>query len=76
LWFWIVLKISNSNSLPVVEKRLIGHKFWLFAGFRQSYDFCFLPRYPGSDQAEGSNPTSVLNAQEVFLEDAEDINLE
>jgi hypothetical protein len=26
--FWIVLKISFSNSLPVVNKRLIGRMFW------------------------------------------------
>jgi uncharacterized membrane protein len=46
--FWIVLKISFSNSLPIVDKRLIGCKFWghfgSFAGFWQRYDFCFLPR--------------------------------
>jgi hypothetical protein len=25
--FWIILKINFSNSLPVVDKRLIGRKF-------------------------------------------------
>jgi hypothetical protein len=25
--FWILLKISFSNNLPVVDKRLIGRKF-------------------------------------------------
>jgi hypothetical protein len=26
--FWIILKISFSNSLPVVDERLMGHKIW------------------------------------------------
>jgi hypothetical protein len=51
LWyvFWIIPKISFSNSLPVVDKRLIKRKFWKkncgFAGFPQSYDFCFIRRW-------------------------------
>jgi hypothetical protein len=39
--FWVVLKISFSNSLPVMDKRLIGHKcgrIW------QNYNFYFFPR--------------------------------
>jgi hypothetical protein len=47
--FFIVLKISFSNSLSVEGKRLIGHTFWGYfgslPGFRQNYDFCFLPRW-------------------------------
>jgi hypothetical protein len=35
--FFIVLKISLSNSLPVVDKRVIGRKFW--------GDFEFLPGF-------------------------------
>jgi hypothetical protein len=45
--FWTVLKIGFSNSLPVVDKRLVGRKlWWLFGSFLGfgSYDFCFLPR--------------------------------
>jgi hypothetical protein len=45
--FWIVLKTSFSNSLPLVDKRPIGRKCGgnlESAGFRQSYDFCTLPR--------------------------------
>jgi hypothetical protein len=26
--FWIILRMTFSNSLPVVDKRLIGRKFW------------------------------------------------
>jgi hypothetical protein len=26
--FWRVFRITSSNSLPVVDRRLIGHKFW------------------------------------------------
>jgi hypothetical protein len=70
LCFW-VLKINFSNSLPVVEKRLIGHKFWGFGWVRQSYEFCLLPRRRKNDQAEGSDWLNVLKAQEVFLQDAE-----
>jgi hypothetical protein len=33
--------INFSDSLPVVDKRLIARKF---RGFQQSYGFCFLPR--------------------------------
>jgi hypothetical protein len=45
--FWIVLKIKFSNGLPVVDKRLIGHKFGGNFGSLPSfgsYNFCFLPR--------------------------------
>jgi hypothetical protein len=31
--FSIILKINFTNSFPVVEKRLIGHKFWRYFGF-------------------------------------------
>jgi hypothetical protein len=31
--FRVVLKVSFSSSLPVVDKRLIGGKFWIFEGF-------------------------------------------
>lgn len=27
IWLWTILRINSSNSLPVVGKRLIGHKF-------------------------------------------------
>jgi hypothetical protein len=40
-------KIAISNNLPVVEKEADWTKVWgksgIFAGFRQSYNFCFLP---------------------------------
>jgi hypothetical protein len=51
----IVLKISLSNNWPVVDKRLIGRKFWVFAGFRQSYDFLSPSKVPESDQVEGGD---------------------
>jgi hypothetical protein len=35
--FWIVLKMSFSSSLPVVDKKLIGRKFW--GNFRSLPDF-------------------------------------
>jgi hypothetical protein len=43
--FWIVLKNSFSNSLPVVDKKLVGHKFWgnsgYLAGFSRVMIFAF-----------------------------------
>jgi hypothetical protein len=37
--FWIVLQISLSNSLSVVDKRLIGRKFWGIPGFGRVLNF-------------------------------------
>jgi hypothetical protein len=56
--FWIVLKISFSYSLPVVNMRLIGRKFW--GKFRSLPDVgkvMILPpsKLLGSAQAEGSD---------------------
>jgi hypothetical protein len=36
--FWTDLKISFSNSLPVVDKRLIGCKFWGNCGSLPGFD--------------------------------------
>jgi hypothetical protein len=45
--FWTVLEINFAISLPIVDKRLIGRKFWgnlkYFQGFG-SYDNYFFPR--------------------------------
>jgi hypothetical protein len=67
------------SNLALVDKRLIGPKFW--------GDFESLPRFSrimsfasfegaGSDQAEGSDWINVLNAQEDFLENTGEIHLE
>jgi hypothetical protein len=42
--FWIVLKII-SNNFPVVNKRLIGRKFWSLPCFGRVMNFLLLPRY-------------------------------
>jgi hypothetical protein len=59
--------------LPVVVKRLIGHRF---GGNFESFpcvDRIIISvsfQGTGNDQAEGSGSINVLNAQEVSLEDA------
>jgi hypothetical protein len=41
--FWRVFRITFSNSLPVVDRRVIGHKFWGNLGpYRVSVTFHFL----------------------------------
>jgi hypothetical protein len=53
--FWIVLKISCSDSLPAVGKRLIERKIWgILPSFGRVMIFTS-SKVPGSDQAEGSD---------------------
>jgi hypothetical protein len=46
--FWRSFRITFSNSFPVVERRLIGAKFWgnlgSLPGLGKVITFCFLPR--------------------------------
>jgi hypothetical protein len=79
--FSIVLKISFSNSLPTVDKRLIGHNFWRnfesLLGFgRVTILYSFQCDRKWLSQRQGLNKYPMLNAKEVFLEDTGDIHLE
>jgi hypothetical protein len=38
MWFWIVLKISFSKRLPILDKRIVGHTFGGYFGV--SPGFC------------------------------------
>jgi hypothetical protein len=55
---------------------LIGRKFWDILGLWRDSTELLPSKVPGSDQVEGSDWINVLNAQDVFLEDAGDVNLE
>jgi hypothetical protein len=37
--FWRIIRITFSNSLPVVDRRLIGRKFWIFTRFGKVITF-------------------------------------
>jgi hypothetical protein len=74
--FCVVHKISFSHSLPIVDKRLIGLKFW--GNFRSLPGFCGVTIFAsfqgaGSDKAESSNWVNVLthkrssNMLEIFI---------
>jgi hypothetical protein len=34
VYLWTIFRMIFSNNLPVVDKRLVGRKFWILAGFR------------------------------------------
>jgi hypothetical protein len=77
--FWIVLKIRFSNTLPIVDKRVIESKlrgnFLSLPGFGRVKILAFC-KVPGSDQTADSDYINVLTIPKVFLEDIGDINLE
>jgi hypothetical protein len=66
-----IVRIAFSNSLPVVDKRLIGRKFWeIWNPFLVSARLYFLhsSKVSENERAEGSDYSDVLRIPKVSWE--------